>query len=294
MIFNDYEKSLMEILKVNNKEVPFANILAYYLDINRNNELGNLFLKALTQTQSYSWEKENWSLGSSCLIFPEYDADSEISIITEQKTINNKRIDILIKTSPFDIAIEFKINHELNNPLDEYIDFVCDKGNNKKYKFFFILSSGKKEPTKEALKHLGKDNENQFRLIVLRHYFVKIREIFNKEYKHLDVKKLQHFDDLVRTVNNNYRNYIFKNILEELRGKGFKDNSYYRRKSDDFIEIKQSDYTIKLRVNQKGWQFEKWIDNKRDENLSESISKENQKTVSEITEKLIEFSQKSI
>ena len=78
-----------------------------------------------------------------------------VKVKVEVKTSNvkesNKRIDILIETNLFVIAIEFKINHELNNPLQVYKDFVEKEFSSKK-RIYTVLTPDRKAPKNEASK----------------------------------------------------------------------------------------------------------------------------------------------
>ena len=121
IIFKEPRKTFMEILKVNNSEVPFANILAFFFRPNENHKLETLFIDALLETKFTNISKnQDEEIAQE---IPVYEKKS-VKVIVEQKTKNESRIDILIITNTFVICIEFKINHELNNPLDDYKDYV--------------------------------------------------------------------------------------------------------------------------------------------------------------------------
>jgi len=135
IIFQEPVKTLIELLKVHNREVPFANLLAFYFRPKEEHKLGSLFLEALLDTQFSEIGKSNQNQETKQdLVMPKYDKDS-VKVRVEVPIKNNKeknvelpqkdgRVDILITSDTFVICIEFKINHHLDNPLSEYQKFV--------------------------------------------------------------------------------------------------------------------------------------------------------------------------
>ena len=58
IIFQEPRKTFMEILKVNQREVPFANVLAYFFRPNEKHGLGDLFIQSLLNTNCQELDKE--------------------------------------------------------------------------------------------------------------------------------------------------------------------------------------------------------------------------------------------
>ena len=143
-IFEEVKKTYLEHLKVHKREVVLANALAFYFRPKENHNLEILFFKALQNSKCYELignqrETKN-KLKDANLSF------DNTSVVTEKPTNNNNRIDILITskdTKEFAICIEFKIDHKLNNPLDDYIDYLKSQGYSNLY--FFILTPYKKK-----------------------------------------------------------------------------------------------------------------------------------------------------
>lgn len=155
ILFKDPEKTLIELLKVNNREVPFANLLAFYFRPKEKHNLNALFLDALFETQfsEIGIAKEN---DERYFKISNYDAD-QVKVIVEKETGKRNRIDILIESDTFVICIEFKINHDLDNPLDDYVEFINTEAKYKnKQKYFVILTPYSKEPVKNARAYFEK------------------------------------------------------------------------------------------------------------------------------------------
>ena len=58
IIFQEPRKTFMEILKVNQREVPFANVLAYFFRPNEKHGLGDFFIQSLLNTNCQELDKE--------------------------------------------------------------------------------------------------------------------------------------------------------------------------------------------------------------------------------------------
>lgn len=111
--------SIFEISGYPHYENVCSNILAFYLDPQREHGLGNLVLGALLKCCGYELGKQN----------------EVVEIRREFSTHGGGRLDLLIVTDNYVVGIENKIFHHLNNDLSDYrktIDFVS-KGKSEIY-----------------------------------------------------------------------------------------------------------------------------------------------------------------
>ena len=227
-MFNEPHKTFMEILKVNDKEVPFANLLAFFFRPKEKHGLKNLFIATLLQTK-YSELTANSSKFENSLIdlngtitgnIDDY-IGNKVNVIVEQKTVskenllrpelNNKRIDILIIAENFVICIEFKINHVINNPLEEYKKFANEEYPNKK-KYFIVLTPNRKE-----IKNNAKNN-TEFKQVVLSHFVENIKLNLPPNFKKNSTtnKYYDYFIDFIQTVENRKIKFLRYNFFESL------------------------------------------------------------------------------
>ena len=260
IIFKEPRKTFMEILKVNNREVPFANILAFFFRPNENHKLETLFIDALLETKFTNISKNQDEEITQEV--PVYEKKS-VKVIVEQKTKNESRIDILIITNTFVICIEFKINHELNNPLDDYKDYV-EKEFNEKKKYYLILTPYKKDAIEKAKDYFEKNNE--FKQVVLRHFINRVKEkIAENPTTYFKNEKYDYFLDFIQTVENreirSKRNLFLVRLKKDL-DKNLKCE-YHKNIDGGFLEIKKEKFTLKIRFTKEGIQIEKWINKSR-------------------------------
>ena len=267
IIFQEPRKTFMEILKVNQREVPFANVLAYFFRPNEKHGLGDLFIQSLLNTNCQELDKEK-SIDKKLLLENHFFSTSSKNRIdrkvdfkdvkVEYPTIAKNRIDIVIKTNDFVIAIEFKINHDLNNPLEDYVETIYNDFPDKKC-YFVVLTPFRKEASGNALTYIN-SNKIQFKQVILRHFFENIQQNLPIDFS-LKLDN-QYFNDFIQTVKN--RTIKSKRILlfKELNKK-IPELKYNSKKHNGFFEIQKKDFILKIRIIENSWQFEKWIDNKR-------------------------------
>ncbi|WP_197482046.1 PD-(D/E)XK nuclease family protein [Polaribacter atrinae] len=248
----------MEILKVHKQEVPFANVLAFFFRPKENHKLETLFLDALLETRFTNIGKN--SNEETTQEIPVYEITS-VKVIVEQPTKFNKRIDILIITNTFVVCIEFKINHDLNNSLTEYKEYI---NNHKKFtekkKYYFILTPYKKEAIGEAKKYF--ENHNEFKQIILSHFIKQIDyKIKENPNKYILNKKYDYYIDFIQTVKNreirSKRNIFLENLKINLSRKNIK-SEYHKNINGGFLEIEKEKFNLKVRFKNKGIQIEKW------------------------------------
>lgn len=305
-MFDVPHKTFMEILKVNNREVPFANLLAFFFRPNEKHELKNLFIETLLKTKCSELEANSNKITNNLLELNGYDFENaenivgeNVKVIVEQKTtseqnllnseLNNKRIDILIVAENFLICIEFKINHKLNNPLEEYKKFVTEKYPEKR-KYYVVLTPYRKE-VKEKIK-----KNDEFKQIILSHFVENIKQNLSANFKtNISTNKYYiYFIDLIQTVENrkikNDRYHFFEKVIQELKINQ-KIICKIHTQKNGFLEIQKNILKLKLRffVSESetqelktGLRLENWSENKND--LIELISKETE--IKEIVEKI--------
>lgn len=255
ILFKEPTKTFMEILKVSNREVPFANVLAFFFRPRESHNLGSLFLDALLATKStnigFTTTEEYVEE------IPEYDIDS-VQVIVEQKTKKNNRLDLLIITNVFVVAIEFKINHDLNNPLDDYKSHI-EKYYSDKRKFYFILTPYKKDAINKAFEHLS--THNNFRQIILRHFINRVKEQIKNSTKFEKNEKYAYFLDFIQTVENREIRSKRNVFLEKLKNDLVKNDirsTYIKNISGGFLQIDRGKLCFKVRFTTSGIQIEKW------------------------------------
>lgn len=112
-LLKEKEPNLLAIAKVNYKELPISNLYAYFLNPDEHHGLNNLFLDSLVELI------EGFSFSSG----PE-----AITIAREVHTYKTGNyIDLVISNGRQVIVIENKINADLYNNLNTYIDHYKDK-----------------------------------------------------------------------------------------------------------------------------------------------------------------------
>lgn len=106
------ESTFLEVSGFPHYENVCSNILAFFFDPEKEHNFKECLLVSLQ-------EKSNISF-------------SNVSVYREVTTRYNKRIDIVIESDNDVIAIENKIYHSINNPFDEYNEYLTEKYKDKK------------------------------------------------------------------------------------------------------------------------------------------------------------------
>lgn len=104
------ELNLMTIAGISESELAWSNIYSYFMDPRNEPKYASAFINALLELCSLEYSE----------MFPDdrYCVRTEVPTTNSEST-HNSRIDILIEGKN-SIIIENKINHVLNNPLEEY------------------------------------------------------------------------------------------------------------------------------------------------------------------------------
>ncbi|MBN2893693.1 MAG: PD-(D/E)XK nuclease family protein [Bacteroidales bacterium] len=185
--------SFLEEIGVSHKETIIAKLLGYYFNPNNRHGLGDIFLKSLLQTERYSLELKEKSKLQKIEIQETYDW---ANVIIEETTNNNNRIDILIETEKQIIAIEFKINHVLDNPLSDYEDHINNKYTDKERVFLVLLPVWKKAEGKATA-------GNSFKQVLLSRFIENVeknRKLQKKEFS--DKEQEVYYHDFINTIEN--------------------------------------------------------------------------------------------
>lgn len=291
-------KTLIEHLSAHRSETKIASLLAYFFRSNESHGLGATFVKALLQTKSFrinensksseplidhayeykfvngDFEKVDCTLNS--LEFKNISVKVEKS--TEDAADDKKRIDLVIHSDELVICIEFKIDHELNNPLDTYTDQISAmekrfqmKNEYEKRKIFFVVLTPDRKPLYAEVKNL-----HLYRQVVLSH-FVKVIEGLYKEFSlDKDFYSLSEYPlvEFIQTIKNRQISFLRRNILDticemQIQGLMGKFESLDKK---NFIRLKEYGVEFKIRFkDNRTLLVERWRNNepehKRELNL---------------------------
>lgn len=215
------EWSYLEKIGVDKRETVIANILGYYFDPNEKHGLGDTFIKALLRTKPF---KLNNKVKTK---LPQFDNSpgnyNDAEIIIEKITDENKRLDILILSKDTAIAIEFKINHDLNNPLNNYVDKTLEY--KKKNNYFVVLTPYWKDPISLAKKNIGYDN-GEFVQITLAGFIKNVeKQVDSVKLAQENTQQFFIYQDFIKTITNRSKRV---NMI----------NEYYKIVSKGKLEIK--------------------------------------------------------
>ncbi|WP_259016601.1 PD-(D/E)XK nuclease family protein [Emticicia fluvialis] len=127
-----YEPNILELAKVNNKELPVSNLYAYFLNPKESHDLGSIFIDTLLEII----KQKGFHLS---LELPKLNIRREVPTGIEEKTIevngnppdNHKYIDLLVSDSTNYLIIENKIFANVYNDLEKYYSSIKVKPENK-------------------------------------------------------------------------------------------------------------------------------------------------------------------
>ncbi|MFB9864837.1 PD-(D/E)XK nuclease family protein [Rufibacter immobilis] len=198
-ILQERDWSYLETLRVSEREVIMARLLGYYFKPSEQHGLGVLFIKSLLQCyQSVSSSAES---GFILQNIDELELNS-IDVTLEEPTAQDNRIDILIKSNHFVVIIEFKINHILNNPLNDYIEHAKAKFPYipSESIFCIVLTPKRQEPVGKA----REDKIVAFKQIMFNDFFkrVKINKESLKDVNNENDPQLYFYNDFIATIEN--------------------------------------------------------------------------------------------
>ena len=183
------EWSYLETIGVSHRETIMANLLAFYFDPSEKHGLGDVFIKALLQTKTQDLDANKKCEIPSRVAEIAAKGFNWAKVIVEDSTDDRKRIDILIETEELVIAIEFKINHNLDNPLSSYVSRV--KGQYPgKVEYYIVLTPSWKEPMGDA-----KGNKD-FKQMMLSHFIEKVEHLVQAQGKFKKLDEPYQFESL--------------------------------------------------------------------------------------------------
>lgn len=256
------EWSFLETIGVSQRETIMANLLAYFFNPCKPHGLEDTFIKALLQTKPYylnkkekieinnrEKERDKYQIKLNQLkrfTNSDYSFDWANTIV-EDSTDKNKRIDIVVESTDLIIAIEFKINHHLDNPLGNYfkhIEFSEKEGKrvvNKKYKgkqkYYVVLTPNWKEPEGKA-----KGNE-EFVQITLAGFIGNVKKnVSEKENfkRREDSHQFYIYNDFINTIENRGKEISMINKYFEIFNKKNEDNKQIEESYRNLSKIKDA------------------------------------------------------
>jgi hypothetical protein len=143
---NSRESTLFDIGMRGHFENPTTEVLAFFCDAKAEHKMGSLVVDSFL---SLIFRKTNLSAT--------YEENSLSQPQREVRTENNKRIDLLLSSDTWIMAIENKIYHKQVNPFEEYETFVnsiikSDSSTEQQPLFVLLSPSGKvAEPDKHKI-----------------------------------------------------------------------------------------------------------------------------------------------
>ena len=158
-----------------------SNILKFYLNPHGEHGLEELLLRSLLEICD-----NDYSIGGF-----EY-----VKINREEYTNTNKRIDLVIETDSYVIAIENKIYHRLNNNLKEYQNHITEKYSSDKKHLFIVLSPNLISRKEEKAIITNSKFENVTYKKLLR----RVKEYYKTYAFSANVKYLIFFNEFISSI----------------------------------------------------------------------------------------------
>lgn len=244
------DPSFMEIshLVGDRFEEHCSKILQFYLNPKKPHGLNTLFLNSLLE------------------LLPEDNFDNRynyrtVQVRTEETTEDGKRIDIIIETESFIVAIENKIGASLYNPLESYVAHIESNYRNKEKKYFVVLSA--RPITSCSEKKLMRDNNYCY--INYQQFFENIKSNVGRYIQTCNQTYLCFAFDFIKTIENKYNNvdmetkrffYENKDKIEELieRYNNF-TGAIFTEQCNNISAIKNLLYS---KTNVEWWIYKDW------------------------------------
>ncbi len=169
--------TFLEIARAPHLENVWSNILAFFIDPNREHHLSDLLLKSIFETT-------NTPIALTSL--------TGIKVQTEYYTHKGNRIDIVIKAENFILGIENKVGAALYNDLEDYAATIEAIAKIQKLPTYKIVLSKHKNET-----------SNGFINLVYTDLIKKIKENIGSYTDYADSKYLIFFLDFLKNIENN-------------------------------------------------------------------------------------------
>lgn len=222
---------LMRIAGISELEMAWSNIYAYYMNPRNEPEYAFAFTTALLELSGLSRSE----------VLP----NDNYCVSTEVPTSKLSRIDILIDGEG-SIIIENKINHILNNPLDEYWDYAA----NPVVLIVLTISRLSEYELKSfCIKwNSSRENDNRIKCINITHYdlMIQAKKILGREFVSPILKELENII-IKKTVIMPNSLYIRNNEERLLANKIYEQESKRRQMiANECMELKafdSSDFT---------------------------------------------------
>lgn len=169
------ESLLMDIAGISESEIAWSNIYAYFMDAANLPEYAYAFTNALLELSGLDRYE----------ILPDNDycVRTEVSTAYNPES-SNSRIDILIEGAK-SIIIENKINHKLDNPLDEYWDYAIQPA-------VLIILTISRISQCEIDAYCSQWNK-QIKCVNITHYelITKTKELIGRDFENPILKELE-------------------------------------------------------------------------------------------------------
>ena len=226
------DENLFSICGFPHYERVISNVLAFFLDNQREHGLGNLFIDTLL---SFCGHK---------------DLDLNYRVETETPTDKGKFIDIDIIGDEYRIIIENKINASLYNDLNEYFKFASKNGRTV---IAFVLS----------LKPLDPGINKKYTFITYEKLFKELRRRMGEYVVGANQNYLSLFFDLVKNIDNlqgrDSMDYEFIKFVKEnqdavnLMNEKIKSLQYEMRKTVKSVNSLVEDAISSKKIRQWPW-----------------------------------------
>lgn len=246
--------TFLEISGYPHYENVISNILAFYIEQNPQG-IGLCLLSSIFDV-----------LGETVSDYEEIEVKE---VNRELPTSNNKRIDIVIETNQYLIAIENKIWHKIDNPFEEYVhhikQLIGESEEEKESKFILLTLKKKNYSKKELIDFKQISYEELFKALEKR-----LSEVETNNYEEDFAKYLIFIKDLIQTVRNMSQINLSEDFTNYIRVNQKKLNSM---KAEVFVKFEKF---IKNQFNQIDQHLKNEIDKELAEkfNTSSSIKKD--------------------
>ncbi len=219
----------MEISGYPHYENVCSNILKFYLNPKNEHELKDLVINSLARLIDKNFK---------------FDIDfEEVEILREIKTINDKRLDLLILTENYAIGIENKIFHHLHNDLGDYNNTVNSYCYNSRKPICIVLSLNKLT----SVEDIEKINNSNFINITYEQIFLNIKKNIGKHLSSNNLSYVNHLNDFMKTI----ENLTPKTMENRALWAFFKNNSEaIQELTDGFTSYRNSLYQQVYRLNE--------------------------------------------
>ncbi len=188
-------KTFLEIAGIQSREVYISKILEFFLDANEHHPFGNIFVRSFHNLYRAKKDPDN-KKEQEKIKYAKVEKTH-----TEYPSIAGGRIDILVETDSYVLAIENKIYADLYNDLKDYKDKAKE-----------IAEKDGKDVVCVVLAPFAMSKAAQEKIKKLDFMFITYEELFNEVIKHFNEVDVYHknkhflymqlFYDLFRTIKN--------------------------------------------------------------------------------------------